>query len=53
MKNRNISKEPVRIRTKKISNGCQSIYLDIYRNGVRVYEFLKLYLIPQGERWYG
>lgn len=46
MKNRNISKDPVRIRTKEISNGCQSIYLDIYRNGVRDYEFLKLYLIP-------
>ena len=23
-------KEPVRIRTKCLSNGCESIYLDIY-----------------------
>lgn len=40
-------KEPVRIRQKKISGGNISIYLDIYVNGRRSYEFLKLYLIPE------
>ena len=46
MTTKNISKEPVHLRTKKISKGCQSIYLDIYKDGQRVYEFLRLYLIP-------
>lgn len=32
---------------KKMVNGCQSIYLDIYMNGRRQYEFLKLYIIPE------
>lgn len=41
------AKEPIRLRFKKLANGNQSIYLDIYRNGVRTYEFLKLYLIPE------
>lgn len=27
------AKEPIRLRTKKLSNGNLSIYLDIYRNG--------------------
>ncbi len=40
-------KEPVRIRMKNLSNGCQSIYLDTYQKGKRVYEFLRLYLIPE------
>lgn len=42
-----ISKEPIRIREKKLKNGNISLYLDIYRNGKREYEFLKLYLIPE------
>ena len=41
-------KEPIKVRTKKLVNGCQSIYLDIYMNGRRQYEFLKLYIIPVG-----
>ena len=40
-------KEPVRIRKKKLANGNQSLYLDIYYQGKRAYEFLKLYLIPE------
>jgi site-specific recombinase XerD len=38
-------KEPVRLRSKNLKNGNQSLYLDIYRNGKRYYEFLKLYLV--------
>ncbi|MBD5163919.1 MAG: site-specific integrase [Bacteroidales bacterium] len=45
MKNRRV-KEPVRIREKKLANGNVSLYLDIYVNGQRHYEFLKLYLLP-------
>ena len=40
-------KEPVRIRYKTLSDGSQSVYFDIYRDGKRQYEFLKLYLIPE------
>lgn len=40
-------KEPIRIRQKALKNGNTSLYLDIYRNGNRQYEFLKLYLIPE------
>ena len=40
-------KEPVRLRRKKLTNGNVSLYLDIYWNGTREYEFLKLYLIPE------
>jgi len=40
-------KEPVRIRYKKLANGSQSVYLDIYDRGVRSYEFLKLYIVPE------
>ena len=48
-KTKNISKvkEPIRLRTKKLSNGNQSLYLDCYIEGKREYEFLKLYLIPE------
>ena len=41
------AKEPVKIRFKTLANGNRSIYLDIYKDGKRRYEFLKLYLIPQ------
>ena len=40
-------KEPIKLRQKKIADGNVSLYLDIYRNGKRSYEFLKLYLIPE------
>ena len=42
-------KEAVRLRSKKLANGSESLYLDIYLDGVRKYEFLKLYLLPGKE----
>lgn len=38
-------KEPVKLRSKELKNGNKSLYLNIYRNGSRHYEFLKLYLV--------
>lgn len=38
--------DPVRIRRKKTTNGGASLYLDIYADGRRRYEFLHLYLLP-------
>ena len=40
-------KEPIKIRSKKLRNGNESLYLDIYKDGQRTYEFLKLYLVPE------
>lgn len=34
----------VRLRTKSLSSGDKSLYLDIYHNGQRSYDFLKLYI---------
>ena len=48
-----VQKEPVKLREKKLANGSISLYLDIYRNGKRNKEYLKLYLIDaktQAER---
>lgn len=38
-------KEPVRLRERILKDGSISLYLDIYRDGKREYEFLKLYLV--------
>ena len=47
-------KEPIRLRMKDLSNGNKSLYLDIYRDGKRSYEYLKMYIIPETDddaRW--
>ena len=42
-------KEPIRLRMKPLSDGSKSLYLDIYRDGKRTYEYLKMYIIPETE----
>lgn len=44
-----LRKNIVRLREKKLANGSISLYLDIYRNGKREYEFLKLYINPDAK----
>ena len=41
------AKEPIKLRFKKLANGNKSIYLDIYCNGKRQYDYLKLYIVPE------
>lgn len=41
---------PVHLRTKKIAQGKESIYLDIVKDGIRKKEFIGLYLIPEKTR---
>lgn len=48
--NKNEMKASVKLRTKPTKNGGKSLYLDIYHNGVRRYEFLHLYLLPDDSR---
>lgn len=44
------AKENIKLRERLLASGNSSLYLDIYRNGRREYEFLKLYLIPEKSR---
>lgn len=44
------SKEPIRLRQRKMTTWNISLYLDIYLNGKRTYEYLKMYLIPEQTR---
>ncbi|MCK9639989.1 MAG: site-specific integrase [Prolixibacteraceae bacterium] len=41
---RGTKKNNVTLREKKLANGNVSLYLDIYRDGSRTYEFLKLHI---------
>lgn len=40
---KNQPKEPIKLRAKRLSNSL-SLYLDLYQNGKRQYDFLRLYL---------
>ena len=44
------SKEPIRLRKRLLKTGLESLYLDIYVNGKRSYEYLSLYLVPEKTR---
>ena len=44
------SSEPIRLRKRLLKDGRQSLYFDLYHNGKREYEYLKLYLIPEKSR---
>lgn len=44
------SKEPIRLRGRKMPSGRTTLYLDIYIDGKRTYETLKLYLVPEETR---
>ena len=44
------TKDSIKLRTKPISNGNQSLYLDCYYKGKRKYEFLRLYLLAETSR---
>lgn len=47
LRRNSMAKEPVRIRFRRLSGGSMSVYLAINTNGRRVYEYLKLYLVPE------
>ena len=47
VKNHTKVKEPIRLRMKPLNDGSKSLYLDIYRDGKRTYEYLKMYIIPE------
>ncbi len=42
--------EPVRLRGRKMPSGNTSLYLDIYADGRRKYEYLRLYLTPEASK---
>ena len=44
-----MEKGEVKLRTKKLADGKETIYLDIYSCGRRKYEYLRLYLLPGKE----
>ncbi|MBQ4230762.1 MAG: site-specific integrase, partial [Salinivirgaceae bacterium] len=41
------TKDPVRLRQRITSTGLKSLYLDIYVDGKRKNEYLKLYLVKE------
>lgn len=41
------TKDQVRLRERKLKNGNVSLFLETYIDGVRKYEWLKMYLIPE------
>ncbi len=45
-----LSKSRINLKYKDIEGGRKSIYLDYYKNGKRVRESLRLYLLPETDR---
>lgn len=45
-----MNKEPIKLRKRSNPSGVVSLYLDIYLDGKRSYEWLKLYLVPEKTR---
>jgi integrase len=45
-----INKDPIKLRQRPNTSGTTSLYLDIYLDGKRKYEWLKLYLVPEHTR---
>lgn len=45
------TKEPVKIRFRKLKHGGLSLYLDIYYNRKRSYKNLELYLVPENNEF--
>ena len=45
-----MNKEPIKLRKRPNTTGTVSLYLDIYIDGKRTYEWLKLYLVPEKTR---
>lgn len=45
-----MKKQRARLRTRKLADGRESLYIDVYTDGRRQYDFLKLYLIPPTSR---
>ena len=46
----NLSKSRINLKYKDIDGGRKSIYLDYYKDGKRVRESLRLYLLPKTSR---
>ena len=45
-----MNKQSVTLRRRTLASGNISLYLDIYHGGIRTYEYLKLYLVPEHGR---
>ncbi len=45
-----MEKDPIKLRKRPNATGTVSLYLDIYIDGKRTYEWLKLYLVPEKTR---
>lgn len=44
------SRDPIRLRKRKLLDGTISLYFDVYIDEKRSYEFLKMYLVPERTR---
>lgn len=47
---KDMTKDPIKLRRRKTRTGRESLYLDIYIDGRRSYEYLHLYLEPETDR---